>query len=175
MLAALTWSLVFLFINVPLCLVGFRKSLLSVPFPHSSWSTAFLISSREWVNFSPLWERWIATTSWLLTINLVLELRKRTGPLSTQVFMSDDATQYWSAWTAAYSSINTTKLLCAWHVDRAWRKALKERIPLNENRIDVYHHLRTLLTELQPDKFRSLLQKFVSFLSNCHPQFCSYL
>ena len=103
-----------------------------------------------------------------------LELRKRTGPLSTQVFMSDDATQYWSAWTAAYSSINTTKLLCAWHVDRAWRKALKERIPLNENRIDVYHHLRTLLTELQPDKFRSLLQKFVSFLSNCHPQFCSY-
>ena len=90
-----------------------------------------------------------------------LELRKRTGPLSTQVFMSDDATQYWSAWTAAYSSINTTKLLCAWHVDRAWRKALKERIPLNENRIDVYHHLRTLLTELQPDKFRSLLQKFI--------------
>ncbi len=102
------------------------------------------------------------------------ELRTKTGPLSTQVFMSDDAMQYWSAWTAAYSSINTTKLLCAWHVDRAWRKALKERIPVKENQIDVYHHLRSLLTEVEPDKFRGLLQQFVSFLSKCHPQFCSY-
>ena len=34
--------------------------------------------------------------------------------------MSDDAPQYWNAWEFVFGKNSTKKLLCNWHVDRAW-------------------------------------------------------
>jgi hypothetical protein len=39
------------------------------------------------------------------------------------------------------------KLLCTWHVDRPWKKALKEKIKDQEMQCDVYKMLRTVLEE----------------------------
>ncbi len=102
------------------------------------------------------------------------QLRLRSGDLKPEYFMSDDAQQYWNAWAAAYGTNSTKKLLCTWHVDRAWRKALKEHIPDAESRATVYHQLRLLLSEPDEVNFRVLLQQFLSLIATEHSRFFEY-
>ena len=68
----------------------------------------------------------------------------------------------------------TTKLLCAWHVDRAWRTALLHHIDTKQSRIVVYHQLRILLMDNQEASFRQLLQQFISFLDANEERFSKY-
>ena len=56
----------------------------------------------------------------------------KTNDLKPIVFMSDDAQQYWNSWSSVYWKNNTKKLLCIWHIDRAWRKALNEFVSNKE-------------------------------------------
>ena len=74
-------------------------------------------------------------------------LHDRTKDLKSIVFMSDNAQQYWNSWSAVYGKNNTKTLLCKWHIDRAWRKALNEFVSNKEERIKIYHYLQLLLTE----------------------------
>lgn len=69
------------------------------------------------------------------------QLNSQSGDLNPEYFMYDDAQQYWNAWVSAYAANNTKKLLCTWHVDRAWRKALHEHIADTASRATVYHQL----------------------------------
>ncbi len=46
-------------------------------------------------------------------------VKDRTGTLQPQWFMTDDAEQFYTAWKTVFGANDTTKLLCAWHVDRA--------------------------------------------------------
>ncbi len=45
------------------------------------------------------------------------------GEVKPKVFMSDDAEQYYSSWAHIFAG-EPKKILCIWHVDRAWRKAI---------------------------------------------------
>ena len=74
--------------------------------------------------------------------------------------MNDDAEQFWNAWIGVFGVNNTKKLLCAWHVDRAWRKSLSEHVRDKEERIAVYHPLQVLLTQKDVNDFKVLLQNF---------------
>ena len=47
-------------------------------------------------------------------------IHKRTAELMPNIFMSDDAEQHWNSWPAMYGNTKTKKLLCKWHIDRAW-------------------------------------------------------
>lgn len=38
--------------------------------------------------------------------------------------MSDGADAYWNAFKAVMGDEDTKRLLCTWHVDKNWRKAL---------------------------------------------------
>ena len=56
-------------------------------------------------------------------------IKARVGPLEPEVFMTDDAPQYFSAWQHVFGKgSKTKKLLCRWHLDKTWRKAIKEKI-----------------------------------------------
>ena len=55
-------------------------------------------------------------------------VRQQFGDLSPSWFMSDDAEQYFNAWRGVFGDNGTKKLLCAWHVDRAWRDALAKHV-----------------------------------------------
>ena len=55
--------------------------------------------------------------------------------------MSDDAEQYYNAWSGVFGPV-PKKLLCSWHVDRAWKKAIYEHIIGPEAKLEVYHMLR---------------------------------
>ena len=98
-----------------------------------------------------------------ILVEFLKAIRERTGPLQTCWFMSDDANQYFNAWKGVFHDKETKKLLCAWHVDRAWRTALNQHVNTKQSRIEIYHQLRILLMENEEAQFRQLLQQFLSF------------
>jgi hypothetical protein len=73
--------------------------------------------------------------------------------------MSDDAEQYFKAWISVFGG-KTRKLLCSWHVDRAWRIALS-KVKDKEMQQRVYHNVRVLMEETDVMVFEQLLQRTV--------------
>ena len=59
--------------------------------------------------------------------------------------MSDNAEQFHTAWKSVFEEVGT-KLLCTWHVDRAWKHHLS-LIKSIDLQIKVYHNLRLLMEE----------------------------
>lgn len=86
--------------------------------------------------------------------------------------MTDDAPQYHNAWCAVFGV--TKKLLCTWHVDRAWRKNIRELIPQAETQVEVYHMLRTLLQLLNTEEFDVASTNFLQFCRSQCPKFVDY-
>ena len=85
--------------------------------------------------------------------------------------MSDDAEQYFNAWQGVFGGSDTRKVICVWHVHRAWRKAIKEYVVLKEDQVTIYHLLCTLIMEREEAKFRTLLQEFLTYIFNNHERF----
>ena len=89
-------------------------------------------------------------------------------------FMSDCAEQYFNAWSVVFGCSNTKKLLCVWHVDRAWRRALNYHVSEKLDKGEIYHHLRVLLLEREQSEFMIQLQKLMSYLLDKHPEYHQY-
>ncbi len=83
-------------------------------------------------------------------------LRDRVGNIEPAWFMSDDASQYYSGWCTVFGG-SPKKLLCSWHVDRAWRNAVSRHINNKQLQIEVYHTLRVLFEERNCEQFQVLL------------------
>ena len=75
----------------------------------------------------------------------------RVGVIEPAWFTSDLAEQYYTAWVSSFS-YKPRKIVCTWHVDRAWREHLKELKDL-ELQASVYQNLRVLIEETNKDKF----------------------
>ncbi len=69
--------------------------------------------------------------------------------------MSDDADQFFSAWVGVFVTV-PHKLLCTWHIDRAWQNNLKT-IKSQETAQLIYANLRFLLEKTDKTKFDLLL------------------
>ena len=106
-------------------------------------------------------------------VQFLKSVKTRVGSLSPNIIMSDCAGQYYGAWVAVFEG-TPKKLLCTWHVDKAWRRKLNECITEKEDRITIYHHLRVLLEEKDIARLRILLQQFLSFLHKDHSTFLAY-
>ena len=87
--------------------------------------------------------------------------------------MSDNTEQYFTAWSDIFGSSQTKKILCAWHIDRAWRKSLNQYIPSQDDRVQIYQ-LRMLLTETNESEFRVMLQAFLTYSEKYHFNFYKY-
>ena len=74
--------------------------------------------------------------------------------------MTDDAEQYFNAWKFVFAEKDTNKILCSWHVDRAWRKGLQQHIGESSKRAEMYHLLRVLLSEREESQFRVCYRSF---------------
>ena len=94
-------------------------------------------------------------------------IKEKCGDIHTSIFMSDDADNFFKAWRGVFTVTNTKKLICAWHVDKSWRKGLQNHISSRAKQAEAYHHLRVLLSEGRTEaSFRLRLQQFISWLSN---------
>jgi len=56
------------------------------------------------------------------------KIKERFGDIRTKVFMSDDAENFYKAWKSIFKVDDTRKLLCAWHIDKSWRKGLQNHV-----------------------------------------------
>ncbi len=89
-------------------------------------------------------------------------LLARTGPFEAKYFMTDDAEQYFSSWKQVFGA-QPKKLLCAWHVDKAWRGKLPT-IANSEKKASVYCCLRTILQSLNVNEFRKMMQQAITWM-----------
>ena len=81
----------------------------------------------------------------------------------------DMASQYFNAWKEVFDSSNTKYLWCAWHVDRAWRKAIKKYFKSLDEQRKVYHQLHVIMMETSKTSFQILLTKFLTSHVNSPP------
>ena len=94
-----------------------------------------------------------------MLVEFLKALKARVGVVNPIVFMSDMADQFFTAWIGVFGASESRQLYCAWHVDKAWRKALTTHLEGKEAKVEVYHHLRVLLHETEESAFH------VQFLS----------
>jgi hypothetical protein len=87
------------------------------------------------------------------------ELKRRNGSINPSWVMTDDAEQFYSCWRNTFQG-DSRKLLCHWHVDRAWRSSLHNKIKDKEVLSQVYHTLRTLMEEENEEIFQKMLTAF---------------
>ena len=107
-----------------------------------------------------------------LLVQFLKAVHTKVGDIQPAYFMSDCAEQYYNAWHSVFGA--TTKLLCIWHVDQAWRKALNEHVSNKQDRVEIYHQLRVLLQERVESEFFVRLQQLMSFLNNQYEEFYKY-
>jgi len=86
--------------------------------------------------------------------------------------MTDDANQYYNAWVSVFGTAE--KKLCTWHIDRTWRRALKQHVPQSDEQIEIYHMLRCLLQELNEVDFKHCLSSFMQHINQVAPNFAAY-
>lgn len=102
-------------------------------------------------------------TDLTVLLNLFKSKKQRVGSITPKWIMSDDAQQFYSAWIGVFG-MGPQKLLCIWHVDRAWRGNLNS-IRDKQLAQTIYHNLRVLLEETDQDKFEQMLKKTTKQLS----------
>lgn len=81
------------------------------------------------------------------------------GVIQPTHFMNDDAPMMFNAWVAVMGG-DPQKLLCAWHVDRAWQGHLN-CIKNEEKRRQIYKSLKVCLYELRDVEFRKMLDELL--------------
>ena len=78
-------------------------------------------------------------------------IKEKVGTIAPKWLMTDDAEQFYNSWTNTFGG-NPHKLLCTWHIDRAWRGHL---LLLKDQELaqTIYHNLRVLLEEMDEENF----------------------
>ncbi|XP_035225897.1 uncharacterized protein LOC118198347 isoform X4 [Stegodyphus dumicola] len=84
------------------------------------------------------------------------------GDINCKIFMSDDAPVFYNAWESVFGAA-MCRLLCAWHVDRAWQGHLNS-IGNKEKKNKVYKALKSILYELDETRFTVMLMEFLTEL-----------
>ncbi|XP_065218134.1 uncharacterized protein LOC135844585 [Planococcus citri] len=92
-------------------------------------------------------------------------IRSFCGQITCKVFMSDMANQFSNAWNAIMGTPEY-QLYCAWHVDNAWQKNLTKitNDATGEKKTFAYQVVKTLMEELDQNKFTLLLEEAVNTL-----------
>ena len=103
-------------------------------------------------------------------VQYLMAVKEQVRTIESTVFMSDDADAYYNAWQIVFGG-EAKRLLCFFHVDRAWHKNLNEHIKNKQDLVETYYQLRTLLGETDESKFHVLLQQFMSLIKRRFPSF----
>jgi len=100
------------------------------------------------------------------TMSVFLDVCKTAlgGPLRDVILMTDDTEVYSIAWTAVMGE-PAHRLLCTWHVDRAWRKNLPRIKGDSETKAVLYKTIRSLMELTEKEAFHRKLAQFISSAS----------
>ena len=100
-------------------------------------------------------------------------LRENCGQLSPNWLMSDTASQFYNAWVAIMGG-TPIRLICIWHVDRAWKQELRAKVKNSEMAEDIYKMLRTVMQATTVPEFEALLCKLEECLPPISAEFSTY-
>ena len=101
-----------------------------------------------------------------------MQMMQRTC-IPTDIFMTDMASAFYNAWSQVFSHPEM-RLVCSWHVHRAWTKKKCHHTRCNEDRDRVYQYLKIVEGETNRGKFTQLLGNLLSYLHNKHKDFFDY-
>ena len=93
----------------------------------------------------------------LTNTDFLMAVKQNVHSIKPHWVMTDDAEQYFSEWVAVFG-MGPKKLLCTWHVDRAWRGAVNA---IQDKQIAalVYHNIRLLMEESDVENFKFMLDR----------------
>ena len=63
-------------------------------------------------------------------------LKATVGPINPNIFMSDMANQFFTAWIGVFGVGETKHLYCTWHVDKAWQKGLTVNVEAKQEELN---------------------------------------
>ncbi|XP_064462459.1 uncharacterized protein LOC135373125 [Ornithodoros turicata] len=90
-------------------------------------------------------------------------VKESVGEVTPNFFMTDDAKQYYHAWCEAFQS-RPRKLLCKWHVRRAWSNKLNSTVKDERKRKEIESTIDVLLQQKTEDAFREKMTSFTEVL-----------
>ena len=93
-------------------------------------------------------------------------IRENCGVQHSGFFMSDMAPQFYNAWVAVMGEPRPKKLVCTWHVDKAWRTELKKKIGETVVEAEVYKMLRMVLEQTNTNLFQDCVNALLLDLSS---------
>ena len=93
------------------------------------------------------------------------KVKDNVGSISPAWLMSDIVTQFYDAFVAV-NVCQPKKLLCTWHVDKAWQEAIRQKINNVGKQADVYTMMRTVLEETDEASFQDRLSTLVTGLAS---------
>ena len=93
------------------------------------------------------------------------EIKKNCGPVESAFFMSDMANQFFNAWVGVMEGKRPTKLLCTWHVDKAWKEELRKKVGNVSLEGEIYKMLRTCLEQTSETRFEDCLTGLLNRLA----------
>ena len=94
------------------------------------------------------------------------EIKKDYGLLKSRFFISDMVAQFFNAWIAVMGDQRPAKLLCTWHVDKAWREELCRRIGDITVEVEVYKLLKIVLQQTAEELFKDCLAALLQRLKS---------
>lgn len=93
------------------------------------------------------------------------EFKNKLGAVLTpEVFMSDDDSSYYNAWCKIMGPPKR-KLLCTWHVTKAWRKQLSKKVTPREKKVmmaQLYKLKDCATVSMFNSKYRSMIKSWMS-------------
>ena len=105
------------------------------------------------------------------------KVAESSGKVKPRWFMSDIACQYYNSYCKSNECPGTKRLLCSWHVDKAWKKALNEKVQNVAVEAELYLKLKTIQQITNENLFESTFQTFVDQIlsSNVTKDFGEYV
>lgn len=95
------------------------------------------------------------------------EIKKSCGIIESKYFMSDMANQFYNAWVAVMDSCTRPKkLLCTWHVDKAWKEELRRKVGDFTMEAEIYKMIRTCLEQTSENIFEDCLNGLLDRLAS---------
>ena len=94
------------------------------------------------------------------------EIKMKCGPVQNAFFMSDMANQFYNAWVAIMGPKRPAKLLCTWHVDKAWKEELRKKVGDVVLEAEIYKMIRTCLEQTSENYFEDCLSGLLNYLES---------
>jgi hypothetical protein len=79
--------------------------------------------------------------------------------------VTDFAPAYWNAFSKVFDCSKTNRLLCSWHVDKAWKKNIRSKISNPTMQVAVYKSLFLLRMEPNEEKFERMFKTLIESMS----------